>query len=175
MPIFSRAFFSFWRGLQLVSLIPIWGMLAYFVHRYDSAQSVAPNYILVPFIVALIATGWALLTFILFGHAAFPLLVFIIDMAIVAGFIAGVVLLRWIRWWNCIDVSIPFSVSFGNHGFSTGDQWAYYGSKDCMLLKSSWGLSIAEIIMFFFTALLALMIHNDYAPRVGRGGKVYHP
>ncbi len=38
--------FTFWRFLQIVTLIPTLGMLAWFVHRYTDANQLTPADIL---------------------------------------------------------------------------------------------------------------------------------
>lgn len=42
--------------------IPTMGMLAYFVHGYASANILTPDYILILFIVSVLALAWAIFT-----------------------------------------------------------------------------------------------------------------
>ena len=39
-------FFAFWRILQITTLIPTLGMLAWFVHRYTEANQLTPANVL---------------------------------------------------------------------------------------------------------------------------------
>ncbi|KAB8298764.1 hypothetical protein EYC80_000939 [Monilinia laxa] len=55
-------FFAFWRFAEIITLIPILGMLAFFVNIYASNNALTPNYILVLFIVSVLACAWAIAT-----------------------------------------------------------------------------------------------------------------
>lgn len=83
-----------------------------------------------------------------------PIYFAIIDICWFGTLIAGVVLLApWIRGTDCVQWSgqrlTPTESSFGaNPGELTV-------AKQCMMLKSSWGLAILNIILFFASAVLA--------------------
>ncbi|MCJ1397161.1 hypothetical protein MMC11_000353 [Xylographa trunciseda] len=106
--------FDFFRLLELVTLIPTLGMLAFFVNGYVSQNELTPNYILVLFIVSVLAAVWALVT--LFRRqstresAAF---VAFVDICFVGAFIGAVYTLRGIANANCTSVSGGFSSTGG--------------------------------------------------------------
>ncbi|MCJ1431807.1 hypothetical protein MMC27_001162 [Xylographa pallens] len=98
--------FGFFRLLEIVTLIPTLGMLAYFVNGYVNQNELTPNYILVLFIVSVLAAVWALVT--LFRRrstresAAF---VAFVDICFVGAFIGAVYTLRSIASANCVNAS----------------------------------------------------------------------
>lgn len=62
--------FVFWRFLEIITLIPIVGMLAYFVNGYVNDNVLTPNYILVLFIVSVLALAWAIFTLFLYHRSS---------------------------------------------------------------------------------------------------------
>ncbi|MCJ1477956.1 hypothetical protein MMC13_006631 [Lambiella insularis] len=164
-------FFIFFRLLELVTLIPTLGMLAYFVNIYVNANALTPNYILVLFIVSVLAAAWALVT--LFRRkstrdsAAF---VAFIDICFVGAFIGAVYTLRGIANANCVDTSGGLSSSGGVT--SSGNTvtvspldinytpFSINASKTCSMLKASWAFGIMNCIFFFITACLAMLMHR---------------
>lgn len=163
----TSVLFFFTRLVQLVTTIPIWGLLAYFVSKYDKANQTPPAEILVLFIVAIIATVWALFTLIQskrFG--VLTLLTALVDLAITGGFIAGIYLLRGVRNADCVGGSAPISISFGDNTASAGNSWGVRVSKHCAMFKASWALAILNCILFFFTALFAAHIYKRGGDRV---------
>lgn len=54
--------FVFWRFLEIITLAPIVGMLGYFVNGYVNANALTPDYILILFIVSVLALAWAIFT-----------------------------------------------------------------------------------------------------------------
>lgn len=156
----ASALFFFLRLVEIVTLIPAWGMLAYFVHKYDDANVTPPASILVLFIVAILATAWAFLTLIQskrFG--AFTLLTAIVDMLLFGALIAGVYYLRGVRYTDCSSVSVPVLVTWGDRTFG-GTRWSIDVDKHCSMLKASWAFGIINIVLFFLTSLLALYIYG---------------
>jgi hypothetical protein len=153
----TAAIFFFLRLVQIVTLIPIWGMLAYFVHQYVKNNQDPPTEILVLFIVSIIATAWALITMIQsrrFGAAT--LLTAIVDMLIFGAFIAGVYFLRGVRHADCV-------------GWLRNDQsWGIRWSKHCTMYKAAWALGIINTVLFFITSLLAAHIYRRGGDRVVR-------
>jgi len=84
-------FFAFWRFMEIITLIPTLGMLAYFVHIYDSHNALTPDYILVLFIVSVLAAAWAIATLFTYHRArSNALFVSFIDLCFVGALIAGV-------------------------------------------------------------------------------------
>jgi len=161
----SKFLFPIIRAFQLLTLIPIWGMLAWFVHQYrkNSTSHNVPADILVLFIAALVATVWALVSFFQFHRSrTLSVLVFVLDMIMLGGLIAGVVLLRNISDADCTAVSAPFGVRAGGNNWSwdNGSGWDVSVKKECMMRKSSWALGIVDIVLFFISALLALFIYR---------------
>lgn len=159
----SKLLFPIIRALQILTLIPIWGMLAWFVHQYNRNHQSPPAEILVLFIASLVATAWAIISFFQFHHSrGLSILVFVLDMIMLGGLIAGVVLLRAIRNQNCATFSAPFGVTLGGHDYTTnnGSGWDISFKKSCMMQKSAWALGIVDCVLFFLSALVALMIYR---------------
>ncbi|KAF8471766.1 hypothetical protein BDZ91DRAFT_716485 [Kalaharituber pfeilii] len=160
---FSKILFPIIRALELLTLIPIWGMLAWFVHQYEENNSSVPARILVLFIASLVATFWAIVSFFQFHHSiGISMLVFIVDMLILGGLIAGVVFLRDIRNEDCSTLSVPVGIRYGDDEWSwdNGEGWSANIEKRCMMLKSAWALGIVDCVLFFISAFLALLIYR---------------
>lgn len=143
----GTAFFAL-RVLQILTLIPAWGMLAFFVNQYSQANSATPEGILCLFVVAILATAWALVTLFMFHTQRFTeLWVAVIDLCFFAVLIAGVALLApWAENTDCVQ---------GGWG------WGYVNvtwQKQCMMFKASWAFGIINVILFFFTACIAAFI-----------------
>jgi hypothetical protein len=147
---FSGTLFTIFRIFEILTLIPIWGILAWFIDAYSPAT--APDRILFLFIVSLLATIWAFFTLFIYHRLLWtPLYICIIDLCFFGVFIAGLVLLSpSVQNTNCVD----WTGSVGTWGASVG----VTADKQCMMLKSSWGLAIADTILFFLTAMLAAHI-----------------
>ncbi|KAF7714414.1 Uncharacterized protein PECH_001354 [Penicillium ucsense] len=157
-------FFIFNRLVEFVFLIPIIGMLAYFVNGYLNANMLTPTYVLVLFIVSVIAAFWVLDTLVRFSttkRSAY--FVAFVDLCFVGAFIAGVYELRFIASANCSHWnggSVWVSLGpFGAYG-SQVDHLSLDVNKTCAMLKASFALGIMETIFFLWTALLALFIHK---------------
>ena len=98
----SGFLFLSWRIFEIIILVPIVGMLAWFVSNYVSANQLTPNYILVLFIVSVLALAWAFFTLISYFRARHDaLFVALVDLAFVGALIAGVVVMRFIASANC--------------------------------------------------------------------------
>jgi len=159
----SKVLFPIIRALQLLTLAPVWGILAWFVHQYDHNNQPIPAEILVLFIAALVGTAWALVSFFQFHHSVgLSVLVFVMDMIVLGGLIAGVVLLRDVRHQKCTGLSTPLEISWGNQSLSwnDGNGWDISFKKRCILLKAVWALGIINCAYFFISALLALFIYR---------------
>ncbi|RMY23002.1 hypothetical protein D0867_02344 [Hortaea werneckii] len=153
----SGALFLAWRIFEIIILIPIMGMLAWFVHQYVEANQLTPATILVMFIVSVIALAWAVFTTIDYlraRHDAFFVALF--DLGLVGALIAGVYYLRGPGTTDCNSFStgIAGTVVYLNLNIN----------KTCTMLKASFALGIIAIIAFFVTFvswnLDALIVYN---------------
>ena len=140
----SGFLFLSWRIFEIIILVPIVGMLAWFVSNYVSANQLTPNYILVLFIVSVLALAWALATMINYLRARHDaLFVAFIDLCFVGALIGGVVVLRFIAGQNCSDFNFYIS--------NNGSDASLNVNKTCAMLKASFALAIIAIIAFFVT------------------------
>lgn len=140
----SGLLFISWRIFEILILVPIVGMLSYFVHQYVKSNLLTPNYILVLFIVSVLALAWVFFTLISYlraRHDAY--FVALIDLGFVGALIAGVYYLRGIATQNCVRSS----AGAGNGGFYINVS----SNKTCTMLKASWALAIIAIMAFFVT------------------------
>ncbi|KAH8700257.1 hypothetical protein BGW36DRAFT_425087 [Talaromyces proteolyticus] len=156
--------FIFWRLMEITFLIPIIGMLAYFVHGFLDSNQLTPAYILVLFIVSTIAVFWCADTVIRFGStkrsAAF---VALIDLCFFGAFIAAVYELRFIAGADCSGWDTnTVSVSLGPFGSIVYTGREYNVNKTCAMLKASFALGIMEVVFFFLTAIFASFIFNHH-------------
>ncbi|KAF8244866.1 hypothetical protein K440DRAFT_517080, partial [Wilcoxina mikolae CBS 423.85] len=139
--------FHLLRILEILTLIPIWGILSWFINAYYPAQ--APDRILFLFIVSLLATIYAFITLLFYRrHLYTPLYICIVDICFFGLFVAGLVLLApSVQNTNCVDWS---------GGVSGYGAWVNVAAnKQCMMLKSAWGLGIVNAILFVITAVAA--------------------
>ncbi|KAM0279197.1 hypothetical protein ACHAQH_004742 [Verticillium albo-atrum] len=153
-------FFVFWRILQILTLIPTMGMLAWFVHGFVEANALTPNYILVLFIVSVLALAWAIFTLFTYHRSSTnATMVAVVDLLFVGAFIAAIWFLRGIQNQSCSNVSRDenWRVDFGGLGSVSGPDWDLNTDKPCAMLKASWAFAIMNCIMFFFTSVLACM------------------
>jgi len=164
--------FLTWRIFELLTLIPTLGMLAWFVHIFTKANLLTPTYVLVLFIVSVLAAFWALATLLAYGATKYNgQFCAVVDLLFVGAFIAAVYYLRAIGHADC-DHWGPGSNDVGQArlGFSSYNG-PYYGlfypqlHKTCAMLKASWVFGIMNIIFFFITFLVLLWIarhHYDH-------------
>ncbi|KAK7738366.1 hypothetical protein SLS53_006177 [Cytospora paraplurivora] len=147
--------------------IPTMGMLAYFVHGYASQNLLTPGYILILFIVSVLALAWAIVTLFSYhrssANAAF---VALIDLGFVGAFIAGVYYLRFISGANCTNISrgSQYDLDFGIFGSFYGNGVSVSTDKTCAMLKACFAFGIMNCIFFFLTSILA-WFHGDKAPK----------
>lgn len=158
----SGFLFLSWRVFEILILIPIVGMLAYFVHGYVQSNQLTPNFILVLFIVSVLALAWALATLVNYLRARHDaLFVAAIDLGFVGALIAGVVLLRGISNTSCTNFTDgPLYVNlgpFGYYGRQSNSGWSFSINKTCAMLKASWALAIIAILAFFVTFVRPLL------------------
>lgn len=164
--------FSFFRILELVTLIPTLGMLAYFVNRYVDANQLTPNYILVLFIVSVLAAAWALTTLLRRKSTRrSAIFVSFIDLCFIGALIAGVYELRGIARADCTDVSGGLT-STGGVTTSGGDTvtispltinytpFSVSANRACSMLKASFAFGIMNCIFFSITSFWALLMHR---------------
>ncbi|PUU75095.1 hypothetical protein B9Z19DRAFT_996238 [Tuber borchii] len=151
-------FFTILRILEILTLIPIWGILAFFVHEHPGIGNTAFSDILCLFIVAIFATVWAVATISLFYRRNLPMWAAVIDLCFFGVLIAGVVLLApFVPDADCVGINWGFGYSNGGYGYTDG-----YWSKECSMYKAAYALGILNIIMFFFTAVLAAWIWRKH-------------
>ncbi|KAH9822878.1 hypothetical protein Tdes44962_MAKER00706 [Teratosphaeria destructans] len=140
----SGLLFLSWRIFEILTLVPIVGMLGYFVHYFNSHNLLTPTYVLVLFIVSVIALAWAVFTTIDYlraRHDAFFVALF--DLGLVGALIAGVYYLRRVAGAHCSNASA---------GRTPGGFYISVNTnKDCDMLKASFALGIINIIAFFIT------------------------
>ncbi|KAL1991983.1 hypothetical protein VTN49DRAFT_4015 [Thermomyces lanuginosus] len=157
--------FIFWRLVEITFLIPIIGMLAYFVDGYLKANQLTPSYVLVLFIVSTIAVFWCLDTLIRLGNTRrSAIFVAFIDLCFFGALIAGVYQLRFIATADCahwdggsVEVSLgPFGFSF-DADFETPSL-----NQTCAMFKACFAIGIMEIVFFTWTAFFALWIHRHH-------------
>lgn len=123
-------------------------MLSYFVHGFVQANYLTPNFVLVLFIVSVLAGVWALATLFFYAIAKHNgYLIAIVDLGIFAALIAGVYFLGDIGSADCSNFNVrnPIALQLGVFNYEL--------DKACSLLKASFALSIMEILFFFWTAV----------------------
>jgi len=154
-------FFAFWRFMEIITLIPTMGMLAYFVHIYASADALTPDDILVLFIVSVLALAWAIGTLFTYHRSRNnSRFVAFIDLLFVGAFIGGVYTLRYIASQKCSNLSwgSPHTIS-GEAGSLTVNGLNFSADKQCAMKKAAFAFGIMNIIFFFITSVLAFF-HN---------------
>ncbi|KAK3385117.1 hypothetical protein B0H63DRAFT_179554 [Podospora didyma] len=160
-------FFAFWRFMEIITLIPTMGMLAYFVHIYVDANALTPNYILILFIVSVLGLAWALFTLFSYHRSSTNArFVSLVDLGFVGAFIAAVYYLRFVSSYDCTSITAGDShtASFGLLGSATVNGVDVTVNKTCAMLKASFAFGIMNAIFFFFTAVLA-WFHGDHAEK----------
>jgi hypothetical protein len=152
----SGFLFISWRIFQIILLIPVVGMLSWFVHGYVQSNQLTPNFILVLFIVSVLALAWTLATlfnYLRARHDAF--FVALIDLGFVGALIGGIVTLRGIANQDCSNFSAGSLYvnlgPFGYYGRQSNSPWAVNINKTCAMLKASWALAIILTLTFFVT------------------------
>jgi cyanate permease len=161
---FSGLSFIFWRIFQIITLIPALGMLAWFVDWYNSRGLLTPTSILVLFIVSVLGAAWALGTLFLYTRAKHSAkFVAFIDLLFMGAFIGAVYELRGIADADCSNWQRNGSYSTDLGLFTvSGDRFGLNVDRQCAMLKASWAFGIMNIIFFFITAILALLVHRHH-------------
>jgi sugar phosphate permease len=148
--------FGFWRFLEIITLIPTLGMLAYFVHAYTTSNVLTPDFILVLFITSVLAAAWAIATLVLYSRSRNSgFFVAIVDLGFVGCFIAGVYLLRGIAHADCTNFTAGgFYFDLGILGYigrNSDNPWSLHTDKNCAMLKASFAFGIMNCLFFFIT------------------------
>ncbi|KAI1193474.1 hypothetical protein F5X97DRAFT_39731 [Nemania serpens] len=160
---FFAIFFALWRFLQIITLIPTIGLLAYFVDGYNNANALTPNTILVLFIVSVLAGAWAIFTLFSYHRSSTnAIFVAVVDLLFVGAFIGAVYALRFIADADCTRVvrGSAVDLSLGIFGSASLNGVDVQVDKSCAMLKASFAFGIINAILFFFTSVLACM-HGD--------------
>ncbi|KAI1484564.1 hypothetical protein F5X96DRAFT_663732 [Biscogniauxia mediterranea] len=166
-------FFAFWRFLEIVTLIPTMGMLAYFVNGWVSLNQLTPDYVLVLFIVSVLALAWAVYTLFSYHRSSTnATFVALVDLLFVGAFVGAAYALRFIAAADCAHVSAGGYVDqqFGPFGSArVVASWDVTLDKTCAMLKACFAFGIMNAVFFFFTSVLACL-HGD---RIGSSGGTY--
>ncbi|KAJ9150451.1 hypothetical protein NKR23_g3829 [Pleurostoma richardsiae] len=166
MALLFAVMFAFWRFMEIITLIPTMGMLAYFVHGYVENNLLTPNYILILFIVSVLALAWAIFTLFSYHRSSSnAMFVALVDLGFVGAFIAAVYYLRFIADANCTHIvrGDRWDVQFGIFGEIYGNTLGVDVDKTCAMLKASFAFGIMNCVFFFFTAVLAFFHGNKAA------------
>jgi hypothetical protein len=150
--------FASWRVTEIITLIPIVGMLSWFVNGFNKNNQLTPIFILVLFIVSVLALAWAFFTLILYHTARTSgRFVAFVDLLFVGALIAGVYELRGITNASCTNFSTTTNDiylnlgPFGYLGGQTRNPLSFHLNKTCAMLKASFALAIMNIVFFFIT------------------------
>lgn len=144
----SGIFFMTFRIFELIFLIPPLGMLSSIIHGYVSNNELAPAFVLVLFIVVVIATAWVVATMLGYSIAKHNgYFVALVDLLLFGGLIAGVAVLEPVNKTSCSNPDVRNSV------YLLSGPFLYQFDNFCNLLKASFGLAIIDIILFFFTTV----------------------
>jgi hypothetical protein len=141
---FSGFSFILWRILQILTLIPTMGMLAWFVHIYDSAFTRTPTSILVLFIVSVLGVAWTVGTLFLYSRSKHSAgFVAFIDLLFVGAFIGAVYALRGIADQDCSNWGRTGSYNT-NLGIFTisGNSYGLNVNRPCAMLKACFAFGI---------------------------------
>jgi sugar phosphate permease len=152
----SGFLFISWRIFQIVLLVPVVGMLSWFVHGYVQSNQLTPNFILVLFIVSVLALAWVFATLFNYLRARHDaIFVALIDLGFVGALIGGIVTLRGIAKADCSNFSAGSLYvnlgPFGYYGRQSNSPWSVNINKTCAMLKASWALAIILTLTFFVT------------------------
>lgn len=135
-------------------------MLSWFVNKFNDANVLTPDPVLVLFIVSVLALAWAVFTLLAYSRSSHnALFVSFVDLCFIGALIAGIYFLREIQWADCQDPSVDniWYNQIDNVGIP-GYTWAV--SKPCAMLKASWVFAIMNTVFFAVTAFAAWS-HGD--------------
>jgi hypothetical protein len=136
--------FIFWRIMEIITLIPTLGMLAWFVSWYDERNQLTPRSILVLFVVSVLGAAWALGTLFLYARARHSAnFVAFVDILFVGAFIGAVYALRGITNADCSNWSSNGSYSAALGLFTiSGNRYGWNIDRQCAMLKASFAFGI---------------------------------
>lgn len=160
-------FFTFWRFAEIITLIPTVGMLSWFVHGFVQNNELTASFVLVLFIVSVLALVWAMATLLFYGFTKHnALFVAFIDLCFVGAFIAGIYELRHIASSDCAhfaSLDDPIYLGLGPFGALSGNVQFPYPSfnKNCSMLKASFAFGIMNCIFFFLTSVRNQLAYID--------------
>jgi hypothetical protein len=143
------------------------GMLAWFVNIHLELNIMTPTYILLLFIVSVLALAWAVFTLFSYHRSsANAHFVSLIDLAFVGALIAGVYYLRFIARADCASIEPGSSVYFDWGILGSGRITGFDVSvnKTCAMLKACFALGIMNVVFFFVTAVMA-WVHGGNAAK----------
>ena len=129
-----------------------------------------PTYILILFIIVVLAVVWALVTLIRYSATKrSAIFISFVDLCFFGALIAAVYQLRHIAQTSCgsFDESewgryfLSTLGPFGYWGRSQDNELANNPEKVCAMLKTSFAFGIMNIVSFFVTAFFAYMIHRS--------------
>jgi hypothetical protein len=164
------ALFTFFRLVQILSLIPAFSLLTHFINLYD--HELTPTEILTLFIVTILAAAWALISLVVYRSMHWtPPYVWLVDVLFIGALMAGVILIDpYVSRGDCIDWT---------SGEGDEEEFEYYSKithgsivldRQCMMMKAAWGMSIANTVIFAVSAVLAWnMWHRSSVAQVQRG------
>ncbi|KAI1050867.1 hypothetical protein LB507_009445 [Fusarium sp. FIESC RH6] len=152
-------FFVFFRVLQIVTLIPCMGMLAWFVDGFVKQNALTPDSILILFIVSVLALAWAIFTLFSYHRSSTNAhFVAFVDALFFGAFIAAVYYLRYVRNTDCVSIrrSDDWDVSAGSVRV-IGPSYDLVNNKPCTMLKACWAFGIMNVIFFTITSVVAFL------------------
>jgi hypothetical protein len=164
------------RVLQVLTLIPAWALLSAVLAAYNEADQETPGGIITLFVGCLLGSIWSFCVLIVANRARNTALWMTFwDIVAMGVLIAGVATTSNIANVNCGNnvqsSSIVYLAPDGtpirsedvnsstitvNNGEDNDAIWR--NQDNCNLIKAAWGLAIANIIMYFITAILAAVI-----------------
>lgn len=141
---FSGFSFIFWRIMEIITLIPTLGMLAWFVDWYNDRSLLTPQSVLVLFVVSVLGAAWALGTLFLYARARHSAgFVAFVDLLFVGAFIGAVWCLRGIADADCSHWRSNGSYNADLGLFTvSGNSYALNIDKQCAMLKASFAFGI---------------------------------
>ncbi|KAF4968122.1 hypothetical protein FZEAL_10436 [Fusarium zealandicum] len=159
---FFALLFVCFRVLQILTLIPTMGMLAWFVDGFVKQNSLTPDSILILFIVSVLALAWALFTLFSYHRSSTnALFVAFVDILFFGAFIAAVYFLRYVQNTDCVSIrrNGDWNASAGDVSV-IGPSYDLVNNKPCTMLKVCWAFGIMNVIFFFITSMVAFF-HGD--------------
>ncbi|POR38270.1 Uncharacterized protein TPAR_01544 [Tolypocladium paradoxum] len=148
------------RMSQITTLIPVMGMLAWFINVFVAANALAPDAILILFITSVLALAWAVFTLFSYHRSsANARFVALVDLAIFGTLVAAVYQLRGIADADCTDGAAPARLWTAR--LAAVPPLGWQAAKPCAMLKACWAFAIMNTI-FFFTTALAAFSHGDH-------------